>query len=263
MRTKILLMMILLSGIQNINAQSIEELQVVTTKVKDPFVKPEFLDRLMIGLRQYETSPVPGQDTLLMDIYKTISASYATNNHFKQALEVFNRYLSYKEKMLSNLKVQSVQKAMNSVFLKQQNDDNQQISLQNQLRQLQLDNEALESKRSSFKRNFSFFLIILSSIFAVMLVGVGIRMISLRSKLRQSQDRLKKIHSLSVLGNFEPGIRSSMRTSVLKIENDVKNLQTDLKKHEQNFPPAKQGMQIVSGIEKNLKEVLSVVSSQW
>ncbi len=118
MKSKLFLIIFLLSGLDN-QAQSIQELETIHTKAKMQYVKPEVLDGLVSALKRYENDFVPGQDTLIMESYRIIVSAYMENNHFKQAYETFNRYLEYKEKVLSQDKVvQLMMRLTRQVFVR-------------------------------------------------------------------------------------------------------------------------------------------------
>ena len=235
--------------------QSYDELQTINDKSKSQFVKPESLDQLMIVLRKYEASQVRSQDTLLLDTYKNISSAYMANNHFKQAYEVFQKYIIRKENMLSADKSDFLNQNISSVTSRKQKDDNEEMELQSRLKQLKEDNAHLDVRQNFFKRNFSLALIILTAIFALVLVNTGIRMMNLRSNLQQNRDRMKSIHRLAVTGKFSSGLISGLNSVLKSSEEQTRELGDDLKKQEQILTPVKQANQIFSGIEKSFKEV--------
>jgi hypothetical protein len=249
---RFLIVLFFISGI-HLQAQNLGELQSMNAKAKFQFVQPEVLDRLMAGMRLYESHPVAGQDSLMLDTYNAVISGYMANNHFKQAYESFNRYLHYKESMLSKQKAEAISKTINSVSARQSTDDKQQSELQNQLSSLMKENVDLDSKRVSFKRNFSFALIVLSAIFAIMLVSGGIKLMNLRTEVTRSHDRMKEIHRSAVTGKLSNGIQESFNSSVASIEMQAKELKEILKSQEQ-FAPAKQASGMLTAIVKSLSE---------
>lgn len=236
-------------------SQSLDELQTINTKSKNQFVKPEVLDQLLIALRMYEKNPVRTQDTLLLDTYLHISNAYIANNHFKQAYQVYYKYLFRKVAMLSAYKTAFITDAINSVSTRQQKDVTEAMELQKKLNQLKEDNNLLSAKRLAFKGNFSLALIILSAIFAIMLVIAGIRKMGLRSKLQQNRDRMKAIHRSAVLGKLGDGLRIEIKNVLEKSRLQTIELREVFKKQEQNFTPVKQANQIVSKIDKIFEEL--------
>ena len=240
------------------NAQTMEELQSIYSKSRFQFVKPEALDQLMIELRKFEADPIRNQDTLLLETYKSISSAYMVNNHFKQAYEVFNKYIRRKEEMLSADKTVLINKAVNYFTAKQLSDEKEEMELRSTLNQLKDDNESLTSKRQSFKRNFSLALIILTSVFAIMLVSAGIKAFSIRSKLEQSRNRMKNIHRQAVIGNFSTSLIPNLSSILKESSIQIKELQQLLKKQDQNFSPIKEVIQQLSQAEKNFDEISKI-----
>jgi hypothetical protein len=210
-------------------AQSMEDLRSINSRAKDSFIPPDKLDQLVNALRKYEENPLPDQDTLLLETYKVIVNSYMVNNHFKQAHQLFTRYLAYKEKMLAKDKADAINRVMNTVAERSRNDETEYRNLQNQVSELKKGNENLESRRLNFKRNFSFALIFLSAMFAVMLVGSGVKMMNLRSKLNQNRERMKSIHKSAVTGKYDEGLRNSLDASIANLESELKELKSVVK----------------------------------
>jgi hypothetical protein len=256
MKKYLLITLLVVLSFPDLYSQSLDRLQALNAKSKVQYVTPEALDQLLIELRQYEKDPINGQDTILLDTYRSVISAYMANNHFKQAYDVYSRYLDYKENMLSEDKKTSINNAIASVSIRQQKDEKEKADLETKLNQLKEENDGFTSKRIGFKRYFSFGLIVLSSIFAIMLVSAGIRMISLRSKLRQSRDKMKNIHRIALAGELENGLTLSMRNSLKSIYDQTKEVQQLLKKQELNSNPVKQANQVIAGIDKIYKEVL-------
>ncbi len=252
---KILFVIILVSPFVFVYSQSLDELQMLNNKSKNQFIKPEVLDQLLIALRIYEENSVRTQDTLLLNTYINVSNAYIANNHFKQAYQVFYKYLYRKEVMLSEYKTSFIADAINLVSSRQQKDEAEEMELQKKLNQLKTDNDLLAAKRLAFKSNFSLALIILSSIFAIILVIAGIRKMGLRSKLQQNRDRMKAIHRSAVLGKFSDGLRMEMKNVLEKSKLQTIELRDLLKKQEHNFSPVKQANQIISRIDKIFEEL--------
>jgi hypothetical protein len=210
-------------------AQSIEELKSTLTSTKNPFIKPESLDGIMISLRKYENNPLPDQDSLMLEIYRTVSSAYVANNHFKQGYQVFNSYLLYKENMLAKDKSKAINTAMNVVGERARNDETDQLNLQHQLSELKAENISLGKRVVAFKSNFSLILILLSVVFAVILAGYGIRSFSLRSRLHQNRSTMKNIHHLALAGRFEEGVRNALQNSIKNLEIEIGELKRSYK----------------------------------
>ena len=258
MKKIIFIYVIIISAYPVCKAQTMEELQSIKSKSQLQFVKPETLDQLMIAIRGFETEPVRNQDTLLLETYKSISSAYMINNHFKQAYEVFNKYIKRKEAMLSADKKILINKAVNTFNAKQLSDEKEEKALQTTLNQLKDDNESLTSKRLSFKRNFSLALIFLTSVFAIMLVSAGIKSMSIRSKLAQSRNKMRNIHRQAVIGNFSKSLIPNLNAVFKACSNQTKELHQLLKKQDQSFLPVKEAIQQLSQVEKHFDEIFKI-----
>src|SRR5687768_14545776 len=171
-----------------------DELVRINARTKVQFVTPDALDQAMIALRPYAASPKPGQDSLIIDTYRSTARGYAINNHFKQAYQVYVRYIAFKENMLTRKRDSTLAHALGNIGSKMSKDEMEQMDLLNRLQQLQIDNDVLVSKRSNFKRYFSFGLILLSAIFAAMLVSSGMKLTGFKAQLKQGRDRMKVLH---------------------------------------------------------------------
>ena len=260
MKKIILFVTIFFLSLVSVHGQSLEELQVINNKSKSPFTKPEMLDQLMIALRKYSINSLKNEDTLLLETYRNISSAYMANNHFKQAYEVYINYIKRKEEMLLADKKTYLTNTVFSVTSRQQKDLKEENELKTTLKQLKEDNENLASKRLSFKSNFSLLLIILTSIFAIMLVIAGIRKMSLRSKLQQNRDRMKSIHRLAVIGNFSIGLGTSIKYVIKTSQEQTLSLHQNLKKQDQNYPPVRQAVQIIAEIEKIYMKIAVLIT---
>ena len=253
-RFKIVLLLLCLIA-NPTDGQTLGDLRVINSKAKVQFVSPDVLDRLMIELRSYETNPLPGQDSLLLETFLTISDVYTANNHFKQAYQTMGRYLDYKKAMLARQKAETISEKVASIAVRQQKDDSEQSKLEKQLTGLEESNSTLETKRLSFKRYFSFIIIVLTSIFAIMLVTGGIKLLNYRSDLQKSQQRMKQIHRRALMGSFSEGLEARYETSMHQIAEENKEILNSAKSIE-SFPPANQVMKLLNSIERKVKEEL-------
>lgn len=230
-------------------AQNTADLSQINASAKVLYVKAEALDQLMIRLRPLEANLPAGQEGLMMDTYRTISAGYAANNHFKQAYEVYRKYLSFKEQYYTKVKAKDLQSAQNSINQRKSADETAVLDLQNQVSQLQIENDQLISKRSNFKKYFSAGLIALTALFASLLVGSGIKLNSYRVKLKQSRERMKEIHRMSTLGAYAENIYPATEAIVNKYEKDSQEISEAVKE-------LKPAGSVIEGISKKIKEVL-------
>ncbi len=237
-------------------SQSNDELMSINRKAKVIFVKPETLDKLLIDLRKFEDPINHSQDSLILDTYDAIATGYMANNHFKRAYEIYNKLLTRKEEMLSEDRIVSIKAANNTYESRQQVDEKRVMELQDSLNTITSDNESLLSGRESFKRNFSFLLIFLTAIFAVMLVTAGIQMMNIRSALQKNRERIKSIHRVSLIGKYGNGLMVSLTSSLMRISELIKDLQQQLKKHDQGIASVKQANQSLTAADKYLKETM-------
>lgn len=254
---KKLFLLLLLSAVYSINyGQDLSELQTINSKSKTIYIKAEALDQLMISMRPFENKHGAGIDSLLMDTYLTISKGYADNNHFKQGYEVYNKYLNYKIESLELYKSMTVTAAATSINDRRQKDNSAQLELQNTINQLTIDIDNLGSDRSAFKKYFSFGIIILSLIFASLLVNYGIKFNNLKNTIKENKDAMHVNHRLSTLGHFSKGYQVETGKSIVNIENTIAQIKSELKNStDANF---KKADQLCSNILKSTAELKGI-----
>ena len=255
------LLLILLLSVSGAAAQEMDDLQTIYAKANEMYVTPESLDRLVHKLSQYEISNDQRQDSLLLDTYRSIAAGYLANNHFKRGYEVYMEYLSKKEKYLSLEKSIAIAKELSDAKDRQKNSDLTQSNLQDEVNTLENNYTALDSKRLLFKRGFSFIIIFLTALFAIMLVSAGIRMLTLRSQLKQSKDKIRKIHSLAVVGALEKGILPAFETNLPEISNLVLPLEKRLQTHEKDFKPAQEALNSLKVVAEGVRKAQAVTTN--
>jgi hypothetical protein len=227
MRKAILYIWLLLPAIAG--AKSIEDLKSYHEQSVSQFVTPESLDRLMNSLSEYEHDPLPGQDSIMLTIYQSVSNAYVKYSHYKQGYQVYNRYLAYKENMLAGKKTAAINSALNSVGERSRNDQTDEMKLRGQLSQIKTDSASLEHKLVFFKTNFSGVMIVLSIIFAVVLVSYVVRIFSLRSRINLNRGTMKDIHKLALTGQYEEGVRNALQQSMQFVEKETSELKTALR----------------------------------
>jgi len=252
------ILLILLLGTSLAVAQENEDLQTIYAKANEMYVTPEALDRLIHKLSQYDITNDQKQDSLLLETYQSIASGYLANNHFKRAYEVYREFLTKKEKYLSLEKSMAIASALSAAKERQKNSDITQKNLQDEVNMLGDNYTALDSKRLLFKRGFSFILIFLTAIFAIMLVSAGIRMLSLRSQLKQSQDKIRKIHSMAVVGALEKGISASFESNIPEISNSAIALEKRFQTHEKDFKPAQEAINSLKEVTAGLAKAQAV-----
>jgi hypothetical protein len=226
----------------------------ILSRARERFVTPEELDRLKVGLRAYENTPGkdPLNDSLVLEAYRSIATAYSANNHYRQSYETLIRYLHVKESILLNRKLATLREARRVITERERKDVNQQNDLRQKLNDITEAKNEMEFKQHSFKRNVSFFLILLSSVFALMLVGAGIRMLNLRTKIRQNRDRIRQIHRRSNIGLLADGLRRHLRSLPATLNENNEVLYSDLKASQQDVPSSKEGLIILEDIRKLL-----------
>lgn len=254
---KKIILTILLNAICYFNyGQDLATLQMLNSKAKVIYIKAEALDQIMISLRPFEDVHGNGIDSLLMDTYKVISQGYADNNHFKQGYEVYNKYLNYKIESLRLYKLNTVSTAANSINSRKQKDDAAQVDLQNTISQLQIDIDQLESQRSGFKKYFSFGVILLSLVFAGLLVNYGVKFNNLRNQIKENKESMLASHRLSTVGRFAEGYQAEAGKSFVFIENTIAQIKSEIKgTTDANL---KQADQLASAILKSTAEVKTI-----
>ncbi|MFZ7114011.1 MAG: hypothetical protein ACO1G9_01435 [Bacteroidota bacterium] len=236
--------------------QDIATLQSLNARAKTIYIKAEALDQIMISLRPYEDLHGDGIDTLLMETYKIISQGYSDNNHFKQGYQVYDKYLNYRIESLQRYKTKTISNAAASIDSRKQKDDAAQVDLQNTISQLQIDIDQLGSKRSGFKKYFSFGVIVLSLIFAGLLVNYGVKFNNLKNQIKDNKDSMMSGHRLSTLGHFASGYQSETGKSFVSIENTIAQVKSELKSTtDQNL---KKADQLCSVILKSTAEVKAI-----
>lgn len=236
--------------------QDLAQLQSLNSKSKTLYIKAEALDQLMISLRPFEDKHGTGIDSLLMDTYLTISKGYADNNHFKQGYEVYNKYLNYKIASLQLYKDKTVAAAAAKINERKQSDNTAQMDLQNTVSQLQIDIDQLASKRSGFKKYVSFGIIVLSLIFASMLIKYGVKFNNLKNQIKENKDAMLTGHRLGTLGNFAKGYLAGTSKSVVEIENTIAQIKAEIKNS--SDPNLKKADQLCSSILKSTAEVKTI-----
>ena len=227
---KKIILLILFSIIWSTNyGQDAATLQDLNTRAKTIYDKADELDKIMIALRPFEDKHGVGIDTLLMETYKVISQGYADNNHFKQGYEVYNKYLNYRLEVLRLYKSKAISSAALSIDSRKQKDDVAQVDLQNNISQLQIDIDELGSDRSVFKKYFSFGVILLSLIFAGLLVNYGVKFSNLKNQIKDNKDSMISSHRLGTIGSFASGYQSETGKSFVNIENTIAQIKSELK----------------------------------
>lgn len=233
-----------------------DELGTFNYRAKVKFVSAEALDQLLIDIKTVEVAPGADSlnDYLLMDTYRSIASGYSANFHFRQSYEVFRKYLIYKENLLAIQKLSAINNILSSISVRELLDERKMKDHVFKFSKLENEKQNLESELFRWKRNISISLLILSSIFALMLVSSGIKLFSRRSKIRQNRDKIKKIHRAASIGNMEPGLSASIQKTFETVRERTQELKGEHANLQSQFPSSDKEKQILSNIEKILKE---------
>jgi hypothetical protein len=238
-------------------AQSLDILKSMNSSAKTKNVPAETLDRLVSQLHPYEDSLGTNSinDSILFDTYIWIANGYAANFHFRQAYEVYRRYIGNKSKALEIYRAVEISKVQTLVTDRQFAGDKEKRELNFKLNQLETENKSLDSKRHAWKMNISFTLIILSAIVAIMLVSSAIRLFSRRAKIRQSRDQIKEMHRISNIGYLESGLNFYMLKSIETLKEKFIEIQNIYKNNSSTLPSTESLKKSLDKIDKNLKDL--------
>ena len=187
---------------------TVPDLASMNSTAKNPYIKVEAMDKLQQDLNYFNEHPVQGkeQQQLLLDTYRAIANAYSANNHYKQGYGVYQKYLALKEQFLSAEKTEDISTLVHRLEEEQSKDENELVSKQNEIQQLDLDNKYLDARRKAFKQYFSFGVIALTVLFSFLLLQAGLKLNKIRNDLKTGRERLKTIHRSATLGRLKNGI---------------------------------------------------------
>ncbi len=255
--TKIIfLFSFLLLTVSSIFAALTDELGTLNYRAKVKFVSPEALDQVLIDLKAVQMSPGADSlnDYLVMDTYRAIASGYSTNFHFRQAYEVFRKYLAYKENILAIQKEAAINNTLSSVTVRELLDEREMKDQIFKLSKLENEKQQLEADVYRWKRNITISLLVLSSIFALMLVSSGIKLFSRKSNISQNKETIKRIHKKSTIGSMEPGLSKSIQKTLDFVGENTKELKSEHANFGAEFPNSDKEKQLLASIEKILME---------
>lgn len=185
----------------------------------------EALDQAAIQLHYFDSvQPTPEQEAKMLEAYKALSSGFAANVHYKQGYNVFQKYLTLKEKILAREKAAVISRLQNEYQQKDKADEDKVVTLQNEVAQLNMDTEGFISKRSGFKNIFSIVIVVLSMIFAASLFRSGVKLKNLNAETKANQEKLAENHRLASLGYLSegiPGAVTSNREALRKATSDA------------------------------------------
>ncbi len=260
MRSRAILSVSLLLLLQctSAGAQKAGELNEIYEAAKTLYVKPETLDRLLIRMRSIEADLPEDQEALLLETYRIISDQYVSNNHYSQAFQVQLKYTELKENYTARKFTKAIDTTRKNIQLRRTTDGTELMNLQNQVQQLQIDNDLLISKRLSFRKYFSLIIIILSSLFAIMLVRSAVKLYGIRNQLKENRDRMKSVHRLAVIGSLSNGLAGRIRLDTISTEESSREL---LKLLENNQALNKEATDQVKNINLQCKEIIKSLNT--
>ena len=213
MRIKLCLTIFFLSGLffpAGAQAPDLDRLIANITVAAPPV---EALDNAAIQLHYFDSvNPTPEQEKKMLEAYKALSAGFAANVHYKQGYNVFQKYLTLKEKILAREKAAVISKLQSEYQQKDKADEDKVVSLQNEVAQLNMDTEGFISKRKGFKNIFSIVIVVLSMIFAASLFRSGVKLKNLNAETKANQEKLAENHRLASLGYLSGGIPETLKS---------------------------------------------------
>ncbi|MBP6009419.1 MAG: hypothetical protein ACO1G7_01215 [Bacteroidota bacterium] len=199
----------LLSGALAAWGQGSTNLASILQAARNPYIKPEALDQLMIRLRSLE----PGKDGVQPDslflAYRLVADGYALNNHFRQAYDCYNRYIGIKETMLGQARRDSIRARQEAIRGRVKQEEGQVIESNNLVQNLQIEIDQQTSRHAFMRQFFSIALVALTALIALMLVRSGIRLNGYKQDLKASQQHLRELHRNALLGKLSRGIFST------------------------------------------------------
>lgn len=205
-----LLILFALSLVHSGKAQSMEELKSMKAKAEYVGTRPEDLDRMVQQLRGF-TPTTSEEREALQELRRSISSSYAANNHYRPAYREYLNYLSIKEEGFRNDR-QSALEAKNAALQSRlEKIDQEQQSTRETADDLETSAARYSSFRSNYKRFFSAAIIALSALFGLSLFRSGLRLRNMRSSTEESRTNLTDIHRVALLGKLSKGNREQHR----------------------------------------------------
>src|SRR6185436_6679183 len=133
----------------------------------------------------------------------------------------YQKYLTVKEKFLSDDKGEAISAINSNLAVKQHKDENELLDIGSQVTQLRTDNEDLVAKKKSFRHYFSMGIIALTAIFAFLLPQAGLKLNKIRLDLKTGREKLKSMHKVAALGKLRDGMTRSMNQLMAGLKNNI------------------------------------------
>ena len=219
---RIVAVLFFLIGLSAMVVAQAPDLDRLISNITVPAPPVEALDQAAIQLHYFDSvSPTAEQEAKMLVAFKALSNGFAANVHYKQGYNVFQKYLTLKEKILAREKAQVISKLQGEYAQKDKADEDKVVSLQNEVAQLDLDTDGFLSKRSGFKNIFSIIIVILSMLFAASLFRSGMKLKNLNTETKENQEKLLENHRIASLGYLADGIPSAMKVNSESLKRSV------------------------------------------
>lgn len=203
--------------------QNGSDLSRINQAAKNPFLPVEQVDQLAMQLRQISPENDPEQLRLLYETHQLISNLYVSNNHFKQACQVYERYLRIKETKLAESKVNALNAAVASVNDRASKLDQEVLSTRSEAETLKNETNRFEILYATWKQVSSFVIIGLTVLFAFMLVRSGLRMNTIKKETTEIRETIRQRHRMSVVGVLSEGFTNGLSSQLEYIRNAAKD----------------------------------------
>jgi hypothetical protein len=211
-------------------SQDTGSLAPILQAARNPYIKPEALDQLMIRLRSIAPGENGVQPDSLFLAYRLVANGYALNNHFRQAYDCYRNYLAIKESTLAKARKDSLIGRQQAISLRVKKEEEQVLEGNNLVQNLQIDIDQQTSRHAFMRQFFSIGLVALTALVALMLVRSSMRLNGYKNHLKESRRQLRELHRKALLGKLSRGIyatRVERRSAIAAQCNDlVKTIQS-------------------------------------
>lgn len=195
-------------------------MQEIQDKTSNAATKPEDLDRLMNRLRDMPT--VPGADYRnQITAYQLISDAYAKRNHFRQAYTTYLQYLELKEQLFSERMTSAISAAQQSSSSRQSKLIEEESATREEAAELLTSAERFTTSTFVYKKFFSLGIIVLTIIFAIILVRSGVRLLNMKKESESVRKDILQLHRIALAGKLIPGNRDGQQASIKSIQQSV------------------------------------------
>lgn len=209
-------------------------MQEIQDKTSNANTKPEDLDRLMNRLR--DTPTAPGTDYRNhINAYRLISDAYAKRNHFRQAYTTYLQYLELKEQLFQERMTSAIIAAQQSSSARQSKLIEEENATREEAADLLTSAERFNTSTFVYKKFFSLGIIVLTIIFAILLVRSGVRLLNMKKENESVRKDILQLHRIALAGKLIPGNSDgqlasikSIKQSVMESANEISSLNSDV-----------------------------------